>query len=151
MESEIKGRQIALSVARKLYTDSNLAVKQQIAQISALQGQLALAKATQNERSDSLGKLVDNSNKLFPLERELGISRSLYDSYLRYLQGTAVEDLTATSNVRVLEDAYIETERQYYLPALVGALATLLLWMAIEFYRLRPPIGDHLQARRPHD
>ncbi len=151
LESQIKSRQVALSVARRLYTDGNLVVKQQLAEIETLQSQLAAAKMTERQYPDSLGKLVNDSNELFPLERELGISRALYDSYLRYLQGTAVEDLTATSNVRVLEEAYIETARQYYAPALTGALAFLLLWMAIEFYRLRPPVGERLQSRRSDD
>jgi hypothetical protein len=151
LEAEIKGKQIALSAARQLYTDDNITVKQQLAEMAAMQGQLAVAKAKADKSPDSLGKLVDNSNKLFLLERELGISRALYDSYLRYLQGTAVEDLTATSSVRVLEEAYIETKRQYYLPALAGALAIFLLWMAIEFYRLRPPVGERLESRGHDD
>lgn len=147
LEAEIKGRQIALSAARQFYTDDNITVKQQLAELSALEGQLAAAKATAGKGSDNLGALVNESSQLYFLERELGISRALYDSYMRYLQGTAVEDLTASSSVRVLEDAYVETDRQYYLPALVGALAFLLLWSAIEFYRLRPPVGERLTLR----
>lgn len=151
LESDIKGRQIALSAARQLYTDDNMVVKQQLAELAAVQGQLAAAKAAADRGPDSLGRLVDNSKQLYFLERELGIARSLYDSYMRYLQGTAVEDATATGNVRILEDAYVESARQKYLPALVGALAFFLLWMAIEFYRLRPPVGERLQTRTSHD
>lgn len=151
LEAGIKGRQLALSAARQFYTDDNLTVKQQLAELSALESQLAAAKATADQGPDSLGKIVDNSNQLFYLERELGISRALYDSYMRYLQGTATEDITAATNIRVLEEAYIETDRQYYLPALVGGLAFLLLWMAIEFYRLRPPIGERLEFREAND
>ncbi|MDP1735917.1 MAG: hypothetical protein Q8L23_00600 [Caulobacter sp.] len=150
LEADIKGRQIALSAARQIYTGDNLVVKQQQAELAAVQSQLAAARATNRQGPDSLGKLVDNSNQLFLLERELGISRALYDSYMRFLQGTAVEDLTATGNVRVLEEAYTDTSRQYYLPAMVGALAFLLLWMAIEFYRLRPPVGERLNDRASH-
>ena len=151
LEADIKGRQIALSAARQLYTDDNMVVKQQLAELAAVQRQLATAKATEDRGPDNLGRLVDNSNQLYLLERELGIARSLYDSYMRYLQGTAVEDATATGNVRVLEDAYVETARQKYLPALVGALAIFLLWMAIEFYRMRPPVGHRLETEALHD
>jgi uncharacterized protein involved in exopolysaccharide biosynthesis len=151
LEADIKGRQIALSAARQIYTDDNLTVKQQKAELAAVESQLATAKATAGQNPDTLGRLVTNSNQLYLLERELGISRALYDSYLRFLQGTAVEDLAATINVRVLEDAHIDTARQYYLPALVGALGFLLMWLAIEFYRLRPPIGERLEFRESHD
>jgi uncharacterized protein involved in exopolysaccharide biosynthesis len=150
LEADIKGRQIALSAALKLYTPDNIVVKQQQAELAAVQSQLAAAKATEDRGGDSLGTVINNSNELFLLERELGIARSLYDSYMRYLQGTAVEDLTATGNVRVLEQANIDTTRQFYLPALVGALAVFLLWMAIEFYRLRPPVGERLNEEPRH-
>jgi len=150
LEADIKGRQIALSAALQLYTADNIVVKQQQAELAAVQRQLAAAKATEDRGGDSLGTVINNSNQLFLLERELGIARSLYDSYMRYLQGTAVEDMTATGNVRVLEQANIDTTRQFYLPALVGALAMFLLWMAIEFYRLRPPVGERLNEERPN-
>lgn len=151
LEADIKGRQIALSAARELYSDENLVVKQQLAELSALRRQLAEAKVTNSGNPDSLGRLVNDTKQLYFLERDLGIARSLYDSYMRFLQGTAVEDATATGNVRVLEDAYVESARQKYLPALVGALAVFLLWMAIEFYRLRPPVGERLNGRATHD
>jgi uncharacterized protein involved in exopolysaccharide biosynthesis len=151
LEADIKGREIALTAARKFYTDDNLTVQQQLAELSAVRGQLATAKTTADKSPDNLGTLVGESSQLFFLERELGISRALYDSYLRFLQGTVVEDLTATSNVRILEDAYVDTGRQYFVPALVGAVAFFLLWMAIEFYRLRPPLGEHLEFRRADD
>jgi hypothetical protein len=151
LEEQIKSAQTSLTAARQFYTDDNLTIKQQLAELSALQGQLAAAKKTAENSPDSLGTVVDESGQLFFLERELSLSRALYDGYQRYLQGTAAEDLAATSSMRVLEDAYIDTARQYYLPALVGALGVFLLWMAIEFYRLRPPIGEHLQSWRADD
>jgi uncharacterized protein involved in exopolysaccharide biosynthesis len=75
------------------------------------------------------------------MERDLGIARSLYDSYLRYLQGTSAEDMTSTANIRILEPAYVDTHRQVWWPMMAGVFAILLLWAAIEFYRLRPPVG----------
>jgi uncharacterized protein involved in exopolysaccharide biosynthesis len=118
--------------------------------LSALEQQLAVAKATNPNREDSVGKLVTASSQLFKLERDLGITKALYDSYMRYLQGTAVEDLTSTANVRELEAPYVDTQRQLFLPALAGAIALFLLWMAVEFYRLRPPVGDRLAIRSMH-
>jgi len=147
LEATIKARQVALSTARQAYTDDNIIVKQQMAELAALQGQLAAAKATTSQDDQSVGTAVGNSRELFLLERNLNVARVLYDNYMRYLQGTAVEDLTSTVSMRVIEQAYIDTRRQYYMPTLAGALAFFLLWMAIEFYRLRPPIGDPLEGR----
>jgi capsule polysaccharide export protein KpsE/RkpR len=150
LEGAIKSKQVQLAAARRMFTDDNVQVIQIRAELSALQQQLAMAKATNPNREDSVGMLVTASSQLFKLERDLGIAKALYDSYMRYLQGTAVEDLTSTANVRVLEAPYVDTSRQMFLPALAAAIALFLLWVSIEFYRLRPPVGDHLAIRRFH-
>lgn len=148
LEGTIKAKEVQLTAARRMFTDDNIQVIQLRTELGVLQQQLASAKATNPNREDSVGKLVTASSQLFKLERDLGIAKALYDSYMRYLQGTAVEDLTSTANVRILEAPYIDTSRQLYLPALAGAIALFLLWMAIELYRLRPPVGDRLIVRQ---
>lgn len=147
IEGAIKGKEVQLSAARRMFTEGNVNIIQMEAELTALRQQLTQAKATNPTQEDSVGRLVTASSQLFKLERELGIAKALYDSYMRYLQGTAVEDLTSTANVRVLEAPYVDTERQVFLPALAAALALFLLWMAIEFYRLRPPVGSRLIVR----
>jgi uncharacterized protein involved in exopolysaccharide biosynthesis len=142
LEAEIKAKQVDLAAARQLYTDDNNVVRQMAAQVAALRQQLAEVQATNPDEDASVGRAVSASSRLFKLERDLTIARALYDSYLRYLQGTAVEDLTSTANIRILEPPFVDTSRQLYFPALAAALALALLWGAIEFYRLRPPVGD---------
>jgi uncharacterized protein involved in exopolysaccharide biosynthesis len=141
LEGEIKKQQVDLAAARQLYTDDNNVVRQMRAQLSALQSQLAEVRATNPTDDSSVGKAVSTSSQLFKLERDLNIARALYDSYLRYLQGTAVEDLTSTANIRILEPPYVDTERQIFMPAAAIAIALFLIWGAVEFYRLRPPPG----------
>jgi tyrosine-protein kinase Etk/Wzc len=147
LEAEIKAKQVELAAARQLYTDDNIIVRQRSAELAALQRQLQSSRATNASDDSTVGRAVASSSKLFKLERDLTIARALYDSYLRYLQGTAVEDLTSTANIRVLEPPFVDTERQIYLPAAAAALALLMLWLAIEFYRLRPAVGDRVVVR----
>lgn len=147
LEAAIKAKQIEITSARQQFTDDNLVIRQMFAELGALRNQLAQLRATDPSSSSSVGEAVATSSQLFKLERELSISRALYDSYLRYLQGTAVEDMTSTANVRLLEPAYIDPERQYFYPALAAAIALFLLWMAIEFYGLRPPLEDRRIVR----
>lgn len=141
LESAIKARQVDLAAARQLYTDDNNVVRQMTAELAALQRQLAQVSATSPTANSTVGRAVSASSQLFKLERDLKIARALYDSYMRYLQGTAVEDLTSSANIRILEPPFVDTSRQLYLPALAIAIALSLLWAAIEFYRLRPPVG----------
>jgi uncharacterized protein involved in exopolysaccharide biosynthesis len=150
LEAEIKAKQVELAAARQLYTDDNIIVRQRSAELAALQRQLQEVRATTPTDETSVGRAVVSSSQLFKLERDLTIARALYDSYLRYLQGTAVEDLTSTANIRVLEPPFVDTERQLYLPAAAAAVALFLLCLAIEFYRLRPAVGDRLLLRERH-
>lgn len=142
LEGIIRSKEIQLSTARQVYTDNNLMVRQLVAEIGALQVQLKQAQATAPNQGQGVGELVQNSSQLYRLERELEVAKSLYSGYVRYLQGTAVEDLTSDANLRVLEPPHVDSKRQVWLPALALAIAIVLLWIAIEAYRLRPPPGD---------
>lgn len=148
LETVIRAKEIDLAKARELFSDSNLTVQQLLAELSALRRQLAEAKSVAPQQPQGVGKLVENSTKLYRLERELETAKALYDGYLRYLRGTSVEDLTADANIRVLETPHVETKRQYWLPAVALSVAILLLWLAIEAYRLRPMRGHRLTERQ---
>ena len=111
----------------------------------SVQAQVYFEKHPQAHEAVTVGEAVDVSTRLYDLERELNLARSLYDNYQRYLEGTMVEDMTSTANMRMLEEPYVDTERQIWWPAMAGAIALMLLWIAIEFYRLRPPLGARLQ------
>ena len=144
LEIAIKAKLVQIGSARQLFTDDNIVVKQLLAELNGLRVQLAESKATSPQGQEGVGRLVTQSSQLFKLERELSVSKALYDSYIRYLQGTAVEDLASNANMRVLEKPYIDTRRQYGISALAAALALALLWISIEFYRLRPLAGARL-------
>lgn len=151
LEAGLKARQVDLQVARQTFTDEHLTVKQIKAEMATMQGQLAALKATSPGADTSVGRVVGQSSELYRLERELNVAKALYESYLRYLQGTAVEDMTSTASVRLLEEPFIDTSRQVWLPAAVLGVALALLWAAVEFYRLRPPAGSGLGASRRGD
>ena len=144
LEAAIKAKQVDLAAARQLYTDDNNIVKQLSAELVALQRQLAEVKTTSPGDDSTVGRAVSSSSQLFKLERDLNIARALYDSYLRYLQGTAVEDLTSTANIRILEPPFVDTERQLWTPGLALSIGLIMLWAAIEIYRMRPPRGDQV-------
>ena len=150
LESAIKAKQIDIEAARQLFADNNPVIRQMSSEQNTLRRQLAEVRTTSEVDSVSVGRAVSTSSQLFKLEREVTVARALYDSYLKYLQGTAVEDLTSTANVRMLEPAFVDTDRQVWWPALAAAIVTLLMWGAIEFYRLRPPLGARLETDTVH-
>lgn len=141
LQGAIKAKEVAMNAALQIYTPTNPAIQQMQAELEAMNLQLAQIKATNPRDEVTVGSAVSTSSALFKLERELLIQRTLYDSYLKFLQGTSVEDLTSTANVRELEPPYIDTERQYWWPGVGAMVGFILMWAAIEFYRLRPPVG----------
>jgi len=147
IQANIRAKEVELNAARQFATDDNMSVRQILAELGALRSQLAAAEATNPTQRDSVGRAVAASTQAERLERELKIAQALYDSYMRYLEGTSVEDLTSTASVRLLEQPFVDTERQINWGPLAAAIALFLLWGAMEFYRLRPPVGERMIVR----
>ncbi|MDG6079368.1 hypothetical protein E3U23_09200 [Erythrobacter litoralis] len=143
-----------LATARSLYTDSNIIVTELASRRNELAEQIEQTLSTRpTAQGDTVGEAVTVSTRLFELERELNLAKTLYTNYLRYLEGTTVEDLTSTANIRILEEPYVATERQFRWTLVAAAAALFLIWMALEFYRLRPPVGAAVTKDRelsPH-
>ena len=141
IQAAIKDKEVNLSAARQFNTDDSLPVRQILAQLQALQRQLAEAQTVNPQQKDSVGMVIAESTRARFLERRLLTARTLYEGYTKFLEGTAVEDLTQSAVVRVLEPPYVDTARQFNLTAVAAAILILLAALAIEFYALRPPVG----------
>lgn len=150
LEGAVKAKEVQLNAARQFATDDNMTVRQLVAERDALVRQLAEARATNPQQSNSVGRVVRASTEADRLQRELTIAKMLYDGYLRFLQGTSVEDLTSMASVRVLEPPFVDTDRQIDYRFAALALALALLWLATEFYRVRPAVGDRFIDRRTY-
>ena len=150
LQAAIEAKDIAIQSASRLYTNDNIVILKMRAEKEALQRQLAETKATSADGEGNVGSVVASSSVLYKLERELNLQRTLYDSYQRFLQGTSVEILASTANVRILEPPYVDTQRQYWMPAIALGVLVVLLWGAIEFYRLRPPLGAQIGDGTTH-
>lgn len=151
LRAEIEAADREIATASKMFTRDNVRMIEMVAARDALQQQLqqALSRGA-STNTGTVGEAVSVSTKMFELDRELNLARSLYTNYLRYLEGTAVETLTSTANIRLLEQPYVSTERQYRWSLIALAIVLFLIWMAIEFYRLRPPVGANLHRRAEH-
>ena len=146
LEAAIKGKQVELNAQRQFATDENMKVRQILAEIESLQQQLSEAKSVSPGEQNSVGRVVRESTQADKLRRDLDIAQGLYDNYKRFLQGTSVEDMTSNANVRVLEPAYVDPARQYnWGPLMLGILLGMLA-IVMEFFLLRPPIGEGHEA-----
>lgn len=150
LETIIRSKEIDLYRARDLYSERNMIVRQLESELAALRRQLEEVKSTDPQSQQNVREVVENSSELYRLERDLEVAKSLYFNYLRYFRGTAVEDLTADANMRLLEVPHVVTKRQYWLPALAVSILILLIWLAVEAYRLRTPPGHRLEEEPAH-
>ncbi|PZQ22204.1 MAG: hypothetical protein DI569_09200 [Sphingopyxis macrogoltabida] len=145
LETLIRSKEVELNAARQFGTDDNIKVRQILAEMESLQRHLDEARSTSPAAQSSVGQVVERSTQVDKLRRDLDVAQGLFDNYKRFLQGTSVEDLTATANIRILEQAHIDTARQYnYIPLSIGILL-LLVGLGIEFYLLRLPIGARVE------
>ncbi len=140
LEALIRAKDVELNAARQFATDDNFTVRQRLAEMEALQRQLSEARSVSPQQQSSVGQVVRQSTQADKLRRDLDLAQGLYDNYKRYLQGTSVENLTSTANIRLLEPAYIDSERQYNWLALATGILVLILGLTIEIYLIRPPL-----------
>jgi capsule polysaccharide export protein KpsE/RkpR len=141
LEQEILAKQRQLDTFRAFATDSNPQVRNVTAEIASLQRQLAQAQS-QRQQNGSLGEVINESNKSAQIRKEYDFARDLYYNYKKFYEGTIVTDLTASANIRILEPPYLDPARQFNLLPLCLAVLLALVGLAVEFYRLRPPVGD---------
>jgi tyrosine-protein kinase Etk/Wzc len=149
LEDMLYSKQTELNAAREFYTDENLIIRQIRAEMDAIQSQLAVARSISPTDDNSVGRVVRESSEVDRLKRELDLSLGLYESYKRVLEGTTVEELTSSANIRILESAYIDTSRQYNFVFAALAVLMLLFGLGVEFYNWRMPVGANRREAEP--
>ncbi|MDE1914936.1 MAG: hypothetical protein KGJ57_05385 [Sphingomonadales bacterium] len=146
IDDMIAAKQAELQGLRRFATDSNFQVMKAQAELQALQARAAQARSTSSDANGSVGRVVAQSSKGLALRRELELAQMMYDTTKRNLEGTLAEGLVATVNIRVLEQPYLDPDRQYNFWALGLLIVVLGAGAAVEFYWLRPPLSAQRQA-----
>jgi len=142
LQAKLDGAEAALRTLRTFATDQNVQVQAVEAEISSLRDQIAASQSNVRESSGpTLGIMSPKISEYQNLYRDERYADTVYEIYRRYLETVTVDELSATTNLNVVEPPFVDPARQYNIPA-VGALFLVLLFGAVaEFYVLRPPPG----------
>lgn len=145
LRSQYQATQIELAKARRTNTEQSFPVRSLRTALAAIQAQIADAErqARSNNGLTASG-IAPRAIQFEQLTRELRFAQALYDSYTRYLEGAAIENLTADFNMQIVEPPFLEPDRQLNMLPLALLAIIALIAVASEFYMFRPPPG-----RRP--
>ncbi len=150
LQGQLKAKQVQLQTALQFNTRESFPVKALEAEYQALSAQVQAAdRLARNSGGPSAAGIAPAALRFENLNRELKFSQALYDSYTRYLEGAAIEDLTAEFNFQEVEPPYLKPELQ--LNTLPTGLLVLLALLALvsEFLIMRPAVGTFRAGREP--
>lgn len=142
LRSQYQATQIELAKARRTNTEQSFPIRSLRSALAAIQAQISSAErqARSNNGLTASG-IAPRAIEFERLTRELRFAQSLYDSYTRYLEGAAIEELTANFNMQIVEPPFLEPNRQFNLLPLALLAIIALIATASEFYMFRPPPG----------
>ncbi len=144
LQARLEAEQAELRTAQQFATGNNIQVQVVQARIAGLQNQIAAAQANAGVGGGpTLGQMSPIISQYENLYRNEQYAQAEFEIYKRYLDSVIVDQLSATTNMDVIEPAYVKPERQYNLNAVGALILVLVLGGLAEFYVVRPPPGRH--------
>ncbi|WP_374944713.1 hypothetical protein [Sphingomonas sp.] len=153
LEGSLQAKEAELATLQRFAGPENYQVKRLQTEIAVTRRQLAEERSRQQSSGSgaSAANLVEINTRYGDLLRNLSFAQSLYQSYIRYLEGSAVEELTAQYSLERLESTHLDPARQYNAIPLALLILVLLLATAAELYMVAPPVlgvNDPMGQRR---
>jgi hypothetical protein len=149
LQGQLQAKQVQLQTTLQFNTPEHPTARALQAELRALQEQVNIAD--QQVRANgglTASGIAPKALQYERLNRELKFSQALFDSYTRYLEGAAIEDLTAEYNVQLIEPPHISSDRQFNMLPLAALVLVLLLALTSEFIAMRPPPGAYFQQSK---
>jgi capsule polysaccharide export protein KpsE/RkpR len=142
LQAKMEAEQVELQTLRKFATGNNIEVQAAEADIASLQGQIAAAQ-TKARVGDAptIGTMTPTITQYENLYRDERYAQAAYEIYRRYLDTVTVDEISATTNLDVIDPPFINPARQYNVSAVGALVLVLLLGVIAEFYAVRPPPG----------
>ena len=116
----------------------NYSVQALRAEIAEIRRQIELARKPDFSNPTSLERVIVRSTEYQYLIRDVSFTQNLYESYMKLLEGTYLEDLVSVMNLRYLEDPHLDPDWQVNFYLFLPSVLLLLLIAALEFRVIIP-------------
>jgi len=136
LQANLQAEQTSLQSQLQFATEDNIQVQAARTRIAALKTQIAQAqaKAQGSGAGPSLGGMTPELSEYENLYMDAKLAEAEYQIYRQYLETIAVQELSATINMDVIEPPYISTDRLLNIMPLGTFVLVLLLFGVSEFY-----------------
>jgi capsule polysaccharide export protein KpsE/RkpR len=142
LQGELLAKQVELQTALRFSTDQSMQVKSIRSDIATLETQLHQAQMQARIPAGLTATgIADISSQYTDLNRDLHFAQALYESYARYLEGAAIEELTSDFNMQEIQPPFVDPSYHFNLWALGSLLVLVLFAAASELYMARPPLS----------
>jgi len=142
LKAALQTKLVQLNSALKFATPDNMQVRTIQAEIASIQQQIIQAQNTTGDiGSQTPTSLAALSLEYENLLRDTTFAQSLYQAYQRYLEGSAVEELSAAWNIQQIEPPYIRPGHQINKLPLAMLVLIVATAFGCEIYILFPPFG----------
>lgn len=132
LQAQIDSKLVELRAAQQFATGDSMRVKTILSEIAALRSQVASAEAATN--SQGVERLAQRTTEYLTIYRDVQFYQYLIDVYKRFYEEVTVEEMSADTNLQIVEEAHIAPGRQFNIPALGALLLVLLLAFYTEYY-----------------
>jgi tyrosine-protein kinase Etk/Wzc len=142
LRAQYQAVQVELAKAVRFAGEDSVQVKSIRTALGAIQAQVRDADlAARRGTGMSAAGIAPKALEFQRLNRELQFAQALYESYTRYLEGAAIENLTADFNMQIIEPAFLEPGVKFNAVPLALLVLLVLLAIGSEFFVFRPPPG----------
>ena len=114
LQGRLDAKEAEVRALQQFATSRNVELQAAQAEVASLQSQIEKSRnSADTGGSPTLQGLNLVNSQYFNLYRDERFAETLYDVYNRYSEEIAIDELTANSNIEVVEPTYIDPDRQY--------------------------------------
>ncbi|MEO8927293.1 MAG: hypothetical protein ABI306_09030 [Caulobacteraceae bacterium] len=142
LQGQLQAKEVELQTVERFATGDNIRVQAVQTEVAGLRRQISDAQtASDRHVGPQLASIALGSSAYLNLYRDEKFAETLYSVYSRYIEEVTIDELTANTNLDVIEPPYVVPARQYNAAAVGLLVVVLLLAAAAEYYIIAPPVG----------